>query len=831
MSILHPAFLYGFALVSVPVILHLLLRQKPKKLIFPALRLIEKRRKQNVRRIRLRHLWLLLLRMLAIAVIVAAIARPSLPPANYALSTTEWLILLGVVAIGVTTYFILLHRWKNPLPRYELAARRSALRGWTTGAVVLVALLAVGWPYQKRVRAEMRDPSSAADRIDLPVTAVFLFDTSLSMTYQQEGKTRLDVAKQFADEHLSTLPTGSRVAIADISNDNPIVLQSTLGSAHSRIAAIEPHAVSLPLNDRLRSAFLFQRDDREQLARSGESPGGDAKDRYLRRVYVFTDLASSAWRLGATGLLASGMADVTGVDAYLVDMGVLEPLNAAVSATALSRNRVARGGSLVVSSSLTAVGPAAKQTEVELWIRDGRSRRSLVGRRTVELSSSAAQRIEFEPLFNLVGPLVQGEVRLVASDPLASDDVRFFTVEVGPPPKVLVIAPDREQAQQWLYTLNPNEEPTFDVQFAPSARLAQTDPTPFDVVCLINIVELPDEQWFRLGQYVDQGGGLAVFLGSDQINPVSYGRGQAQTFLPVTLEAWSVRDSWNLSLDLIQHPVFAKVRHYEKEGAIGILESEAQVYKFWKVQAAAGASVLATYTDDERSPAIVAGTHGKGRVVVFTTAVDQKPALRRWNTFLILENVWAYLALSQQMMEYLGRVTERLTTYEAGESVAVSLPPADAERALLIRRPDLTQVRRSVPPRANLLVVDDAELIGHYELSDSGDADAITGFSVNPPNGESDFTRLSENDLDELLGEGTYHLARNLEELKAEIDVTDLGVELFPIVLVLAIIAFCGEHLVANHFYEVEAEPDAEHTPALSAPPKSRPEPVVEAVS
>ena len=40
--------LAGLALVIIPILLHLLLRQKPKKLIFPALRLIQQRSGQNI---------------------------------------------------------------------------------------------------------------------------------------------------------------------------------------------------------------------------------------------------------------------------------------------------------------------------------------------------------------------------------------------------------------------------------------------------------------------------------------------------------------------------------------------------------------------------------------------------------------------------------------------------------------------------------------------------------------------------------------------------------------------------------------------------------------
>src|SRR5690606_14131775 len=90
-SLLHPAILYGLGLVALPVILHLLMKQKPKKLLFPALQLIANRRKQNVSRMRLRHFWLLLLRMLVIGLLVFAIARPSVPAADYSLNLREML--------------------------------------------------------------------------------------------------------------------------------------------------------------------------------------------------------------------------------------------------------------------------------------------------------------------------------------------------------------------------------------------------------------------------------------------------------------------------------------------------------------------------------------------------------------------------------------------------------------------------------------------------------------------------------------------------------------------------------------------------------------------
>src|SRR6185312_11426474 len=105
MSLLHPALLFGLGLAAIPILLHLLLRAKPKRLIFPALRLIQQSRRQNVRRLQLRHLWLLLLRMLVIGLIAFALTRPSLPAANYSLVWREWTMLFVVIGIGLSGYF------------------------------------------------------------------------------------------------------------------------------------------------------------------------------------------------------------------------------------------------------------------------------------------------------------------------------------------------------------------------------------------------------------------------------------------------------------------------------------------------------------------------------------------------------------------------------------------------------------------------------------------------------------------------------------------------------------------------------------------------------
>ncbi len=78
LTFLSPVLLAGIALVAAPIVLHLVMRQSPKHLIFPALRFLQLREQSNRRQLKLRHLLLLLLRCAAIVLLAAALARPSI---------------------------------------------------------------------------------------------------------------------------------------------------------------------------------------------------------------------------------------------------------------------------------------------------------------------------------------------------------------------------------------------------------------------------------------------------------------------------------------------------------------------------------------------------------------------------------------------------------------------------------------------------------------------------------------------------------------------------------------------------------------------------------
>ena len=78
MTFVFPLLLGGLLLAGIPVLLHLIMQQKPKRLPFPAVRFLLQSERTNQRRLRLRHLLLLALRIMLIAGFCLALARPKI---------------------------------------------------------------------------------------------------------------------------------------------------------------------------------------------------------------------------------------------------------------------------------------------------------------------------------------------------------------------------------------------------------------------------------------------------------------------------------------------------------------------------------------------------------------------------------------------------------------------------------------------------------------------------------------------------------------------------------------------------------------------------------
>src|SRR5438132_9440421 len=78
MSFLAPAFFLGLGAIAIPILIHLIQRERKRVVQFPSLMFLQRIPYQSVRRRRIRHWLLLAMRVAAIALLVLAFARPFL---------------------------------------------------------------------------------------------------------------------------------------------------------------------------------------------------------------------------------------------------------------------------------------------------------------------------------------------------------------------------------------------------------------------------------------------------------------------------------------------------------------------------------------------------------------------------------------------------------------------------------------------------------------------------------------------------------------------------------------------------------------------------------
>ncbi len=814
MSWLHPALLFGLVLAVVPIVLHLLLRAWPKRLVFPALRLLQLRNVQNSRRLRLRHFWLLFLRTLVIIGLVLALARPSLPPANYSLKTSEILSLAAVVAFGLAAYFSLQTWWtRQRLPAHVLRTRRTYLKGGVGLLIALLCALFVIWPYQRRVAAEITSPAPPSTA-NIPVAAVFLIDTSASLQYQYEGASRLEEARRIAREHLQSLPSGSKVAVLDGAGELPALFTPDMSAVQNRLESLSIQPVATALNERLRAATRLQEDDRRRtMAEQAGVAEANQQDKFVREVYLFTDLAKSAWREDSTHLQKEELAAAPWMGLYLIDVGVEEPMNVGFVKAAPTRPAIASGGVLTVEGSLRGFDPVKSEQNVEFWLQVDGQPATKRDQQTIALEPGSEAGVQFR-LEGVTGKLAQGELRLVTADPLSFDNTAAFTVRLLPPLEILVVADERAQTQFWLEALNNLNltgvayKPT--VMLTPQLRTATLNQ--FDVVCLLNVARPTTELWTKLKEFVDNGGGLSICLGAAstanagpnlaaaelarRLDPVAYQGELPQAILPGKLIAQlSFPQGRQLNFRGTNHPLVSKL---ETLGVLAAL-NDVDFRRYWIVEPDPASTVLARWNHETVPPALMLRDVGRGRTLLWATSVDSTA----WND---LPRDWTFLVLVDQLMQLLSRQANNSLNFTLGDPVTLPLPSSSPAGPALLRAPDLTQVRVEIQAEARELTLPPVTSAGHYQIlsTEKQPPTLVAGFSVRPSATESDLTRLTKEDLDDMFGEKRYGLARDPQQLARSVNVGRLGQEVYGVVLALLIAFFFTEQATATWFYRTD---------------------------
>jgi hypothetical protein len=779
----------GAALVGLPILLHLIMKQEPKRLTFPAFRFLKQKLKTNQRKLRLRHFILLALRMLLIALFCLTLYQPT------------------------------------------FKSDRLNIRG------------------------------------EQPIAVVLVIDTTPSMGYMANDKSRLDEVRRRALELLDELPDKSPVAILDTSDTTGNWLPvGDAAAARRRIDELKETKSGQSVSTSIGVAYqLLAKVDQET----------DAPEPLPKLVAVFTDRTAASWdpaRAEDLKKLRDAMPDPKPV-AVVIDFGVDQPANVAILGAEMKPQVIAANQVAHVTVTVGAVG-SDRPLEVTVQAKlDGAAKPES---KAVSVGPGQTRSLAFD--FRALKPgLHQVEFALAAPDKLAFDNSRFLTFKVGESRRILTVTDDREGSAFWqaahaakeefaCLVVSPNQIEDAGngvtlVRYAPDPEKKDTvtdDLRSFEVVCLLNVKDpsRPNDQrphdgslWDRLRPYAQAGGKLIVMPGPDTVtSAAAYNAagdlmpGQLKGVIetrklnppppPQPAPSWPApRDGktgviWALDENAFKHPMLKIIETWKQEkGAnLDVTANPRVAKKYWDVEPDKAATTIVSYLDAaepaKRHPAVleraVLDKEGKpkGKVLLLTTRMDvdeEADESKRWNDYWAWDSTW-FLSFPNLLVRYLaGDTADANFNFVTGATVTVPLPRGRFTRDTQLNlngpgiggddaKPRLGEKQTELrfgPPRTSVP--------GNFTLTlvDKNGAELWKdGFSTNVPPEESNLTKVPVDVIEELTGPNrVFPIDRN-STLRDWLDVA-LGnpVDLFPWLLLLVLALFVIEGLAANRFY------------------------------
>jgi hypothetical protein len=690
----------GVAAAIVPILIHLLLRQQPKRVPFPAIRLLQNRRRTVVRSLNLRHLILLALRIAALACLGFALARP---------------------------------------------------------------MLKMGGPLSVDAEA--------------PVAAMLIFDTSPSMEYRFEGKSRLKAAQELGTAVLEKLGEGSEIVVIDSATPTthtPVDVAGAVGRIDRLVIQPSQRPISQSIEVALRS-----------LAKSTMS---------RCEVYVFSDMAAHSWSATDAAALknAYGMID-GGAAVYVLDVSPKIARNISVSTPKLADQIVPEGGTLGIDFTIANVGPEL-ETALEATL-DG----EVVEQRSVVLKGDNATEFRFELPIRTAGPH-SGSIVVRAGDSLPFDDERWFAVESRPAAKVLVAAPTSIEAEHWVNALDPailrgKVKPRFAVELTTALdKLPEKDFSKYSAVCLLNVGGVPAPLWEKLRRFAEAGGGVFIALGP-KTDAASYNLVAAQTMLPVKLVGETTPpQAVTLSLDKATHPILAPFAQLQRNDF-----GQGYVVRYWKTDVNSGATAVLRYTDG--APALIerAVGAGRGKCILFTTAAHFQPT-GYWSELPLR---WSYLLLAEQIVRRLAGVGDAQFNFAVGATPVLEFPGEGPLPALTVVDPQKEVVKVASDPKAGRSArMPAAKHPGVYHV-DTTEAEKLSGvYAANIPDAESSLEQIDPKRIEEMLEKGRVSVIRDLDSMERAVSKDRIGRELFAPLMLLLLIVITAEGWFASRFYK-----------------------------
>jgi hypothetical protein len=617
--------------------------------------------------------------------------------------------------------------------------------------IVLLLILAFARPTMK----EGQEFGSTARS-----SVVIILDNSLSMARLDKGVPLFEIARKKAFELVEVLKPGDEVyllnplapgkmAVAG-PKYNPEAIKQTIFSTSQA-----HHATDLP------GAIL---QSLQILANS---------ENLNREIYLISDLQASAF----PGPAPQKWPELPpGIRLYLIPVQGKHFRNIAVREVTLINQILENGKTAELAATMSNLGDVAENNRlVQLFVNGKRS-----GQTTLDLKPGESRQISFKFTPNAVG-FQSGSV-LLEDDDLARDNRRHFSFYVPEEIWVLLVGNKPPDTRFLQWALNPSEDfsGSLKIQAILNPELATIDFAKFQVVVLSNIPQLKPGVEARLLDYVSNGGGLLVALGSD-VDVREYNQGLLKNLnLPNLIESVGRLDARDAFISFgkidFSHPIFQTLFENEKN-----IDSPHFYFSFKVARNALGNAIM-HYNNNY--PFLLESQREKGRVLLVTTAVD--PAWSDWP----VKGIFAPLV--NRCVSYLAGSSDlELQELLIGQPLHFVGNQETGNWEMEVATPDQRRIRvRPQIQQSNLVIqFDETTLPGIYQLVNQN---AVLGqWAVNFDPAEAEVAPVS---LD-LPGEQYFQINAN-DDLEARIIDSRYGRELWKFFLFAALILIFIEMLL-----------------------------------
>ncbi|MBM4018096.1 MAG: VWA domain-containing protein [Planctomycetes bacterium] len=630
------------------------------------------------------------------------------------------------------------------------------------------------------------------------VGAVIALDGSFSMAFRPGVGSRFDRAIETVKDLKAALDPGDPTSLVLMGNRPRIALRAT-GYDDRRLekALKEMQPLPEPLN--LEQCL----DQLLPLVRETRAP--------VRECYIVTDAQAATW--GNLSEKARRALRDIGQEAriFVLPLAPDSGENTALAGLALQSGSLRRGTLARLAAEVRNFGRLTQDRVVVSLLAGEKP----VDQRVVErLAPGGAQTV---PLFvRLDEP---GSLRLTATighDALDTDNVRHAVARVRDQVRVLVVDGDPSDrpyrgetdylATALLPKPPPGGKPSMAVEAVPWVELPSKNPDTYDVVILANLPDIRQAQVDELFGFVQEGGGLAVFLG-DKVNPVLLNPRMRQgdaALLPgevgeAAAAPGDAPEGAPLAAADAQHPLARAL-----EVLPPALMAEARVQRYFKVALGTqGRAVLKVAGAD--TPLLAEKSIGRGKVLLFASTAD-----RAWTN---LPTHPAFPVLLQEIVTYLTtRSHER--PWVVGEPLVVALPTRSTVTSVVFRGPGGAETAVQVLQRDGRRVAayEHTDQPGFYEMAQPGGPPAAAAVNVDAR--ESDVrTLVGESLAAALSGLPVQILGPDVLNKAGAIRETRVGRELWRILMLAAIAVLALEGFLAWRFARQMQAAESSPTP------------------